>query len=48
MSGGIFYMHANIPEGSFNYKQSFFIGLYLSVMAINDNFENKTIDQMID
>lgn len=42
------YIHGNIPEEQFNYKQAFFISFYLAVLTINDNVSNFTKGQIIE
>ena len=41
--GGIIYVHANIPEGFYNYKKSLFTALVLSKLTINDRLPDYTI-----
>lgn len=40
--GGIIYVHSNIPENCFFYKETFLIGFYITVMTINNNLPNFT------
>lgn len=47
LSGGIIYVHANIPEGFFNYKNSFLTALFLSALVINGNLEKYTVAELI-
>lgn len=47
LCGGIFYVHSNIPEGYYNYKNSLLSGIYLSMLAINDGLQNYTISNLI-
>lgn len=41
--GGIIYIHANIPEGFYNYRRALVIALYLSSLLINDSLQKYTI-----
>lgn len=42
------YIHANIPENEFSYKESFLMSFYLAVLSINDNLKNFTKQKLID
>jgi hypothetical protein len=42
------YIHANIPENEFGYKESFLMSFYLAVLSINDNLKNFTKQKLID
>lgn len=41
--GGIIYVHANIPEGFYNYRKSLLTGLFLSMLIINDRLSDDTV-----
>ena len=42
------YIHANIPENEFGYKESFLMSFYLAVLSINDDLKNFTKQKLID
>lgn len=41
------YIHANIPEDEFHYKETFFISFYLAVLSINDNLKYFTKEKLV-
>lgn len=45
--GGIIYIHANIPEGFYNYKNSLMTALFISMLVINNGLGLYTIHEMI-
>lgn len=45
--GGIMYLHANIPENFFKYKQAMLISLYLGILLLNSELENVSVSEMI-
>lgn len=45
--GGIFYLHCNIPEDSFYYKEIMMISLFLGVGLINGNLSNFNIKEIV-
>lgn len=46
--GGIMYVHSNIPENCFYYKETFLLAFYVSVMTINNNLQNFSKEELVD
>lgn len=46
--GGIMYIHSNIPDNCFHYKETFLLAFYVSVMTINNNLKNFTKEELVD
>jgi hypothetical protein len=42
------YVHSNIPDNCFFYKETYLLAFYISVMTINDNLKNFTKEQLVD
>jgi hypothetical protein len=42
LNGCIMYIHGNIPENTFNYKETFCMAFYLAMLSVNDNIKNFT------
>ena len=47
LNGGILYIHANIPEGFYNYQNSFLTALFLSMLALNDGLSSITVSEIV-
>ena len=47
LCGGIFYVHSNIPEDFFSYKEILLISIYLGVSQLNKTIAGLTIEQLI-
>lgn len=47
LSGGIFYVHSNIPEDFFSYKEIMLISIYLGVAQLNKTIMGLTVEQLI-
>lgn len=47
LSGGIFYVHSNIPEDFFSYKEILLISIYLGVAQLNKTIMGLTVEQLI-
>jgi hypothetical protein len=45
--GGIFYVHSNIPEDFFNYKEILLISLFLGVAHANRTIEGLSVGNLI-
>jgi hypothetical protein len=45
--GGVIYIHANIPEGFYNYRNSLLTSLFLAALLINNQLHKYTISQII-
>ena len=47
LHGGIFYLHSNIPEDFFNYKEILLISLFLGVANLNDTLQGLTAKELV-
>lgn len=47
LSGGIFYVHSNIPEDFFSYKEIMLISIYLGVAQLNKTIMGLTVEELI-
>lgn len=47
LSGGIFYVHSNIPEDFFSYKEILLISIYLGVAQLNKTIMGLTVEELI-
>lgn len=41
------YVHANIPEGFYNYKNSLLIAMFLGSLVMNGTLESYTVGEII-
>ena len=48
LKGGIFYLHSNIAENCFNYREIMLISIFLGISLINNNLQNLSIEALID
>ena len=47
LQGGIFYLHSNIPEDFFSYKEILLISLFLGVAQVNGTIKGLTVAELI-
>jgi hypothetical protein len=47
LKGGILYLHSNIVEQHFHYREILLLSIFLSVSLINNTFQQLTISQLI-
>jgi hypothetical protein len=47
LMGGIFYLHSNIVESYFRYKEAFLISIFIGASVINNTLKNQTVEQML-
>ena len=45
--GAIFYLHGNIPEDCFSYKESMLLAIFMGTALVNGRLSNLSIEELI-